>query len=124
MALEDYATLKIFYDGTPLTQVTSIQKSTESGQLEVDLIESGLGGFSPGSGRVRISVGYAIPRSGPEKDFDSDSSSGRYVTLQLNQGKKFYIGQGKVMDTSASQSAGANTEGSFEWTGELKGNEE
>ena len=123
MAIGDKATLKIFYDGDPLTQVTSIQKTTEGGQIEVDLIETGLGGFTPGAGRVRISIGYAIPLEGPEKDFDSDVANGAYRTLQLSQGNKYYIGRGKVMDSDVSQSAGANTEGSFNWTGELKPNE-
>lgn len=120
MALTDYARLAIFYDGTALTQVTSIQATFNSGQQRVDLMDVGLGGFTPGSGDVSISIGYAVPVSGTEKPFKSDCALGRYVTLQLQEGGEYYIGQGKIMDADVSGSAGANTEGTFNWVGELK----
>ena len=120
MALADYARLTIFYDGDPLIQVTSIQMTTNSGQQRVDLMIEGLGGFTPGSGDVSISVGIAVPIGGTEKEFQADAANGRFVTLQVQAGAKYYIGQGKLMDDEISGSVGANTEGSFNWVGELK----
>ena len=120
MALEDFAKLVIFYDGDALKYVTSISATTNSGQNRVDLMDVGLAGFTPGSGDESISIGYAVPRKGTEKPFKSDSALGRYVTLQLQQGDEYYIGQGKIIDCEVSGSSGANTEGTFNWVGELK----
>ena len=119
MALADYARLTVFYDGDALIQVTSIQMTTNSGQNRVDLMVEGLGGFTPGSGDVSISVGFAVPIQGTEKPYQADCANGRFVTLQIQEGARFYIGQGKLIDEEVSGSAGANTEGSFNWTGEL-----
>lgn len=120
MALSDFARLSIFYDGDALIYVTSIQGTTNSGQQRVDIMDVGLAGYTPGSGDVTISVGYAVPVAGTEKPYQADCANGRYVTLQLQQGAQYYIGQGKIMDVDVSGSAGANTEGTFNWTGELK----
>lgn len=120
MALSDYARLGIFYGGDALTQVVSVQATTNSGQQRVDLMNEGLGGFTPGSGDVSISVGFAVPIGGTEKPYQADCANGRFVTLQLQEGSRYYIGQGKIMDEDVSGSAGANTEGTFNWVGELK----
>jgi hypothetical protein len=124
MALQSYATLKIFYDGEPMTQVTRIQHVINSGKNRVDLIETGLAGFTPGAGDCTISVGFAIPREGTEFDFKSDAANMVYRTIQLQEGERYYIGQGTLTDAESSQSSGANAEGSFNWTGELRPMEE
>ncbi len=120
MALADYARLTVFYDGEPLTQVTSIQMTTTSGQNRVDLLVEGLGGFTPGSGDVSITIGFAVPIKGTEKPFQADCANGRFVTMQIQEGARYYIGQGKHMTEEVSSSVGSNTEGSLNWTGELK----
>lgn len=120
MALTDYARPAVFYNGNALTQVTSLQKTTNSGLQRVDLLTEGLGGFTPGPGDVTISVGFVVPVGGLEEDFETDAAEGNFVTLQFNLGNKFYIGQGKIQDVDISGSTGANTEGTFNWLGELK----
>lgn len=124
MALESFATLKVFYDGDPLKYITSIQHVVNGEKQPVNLIEEGLAGFTPGAGNVTLAVGYAIPREGSEKDYKSDAANDVMRTLQLQEGRRYYIGMGQVMDAESSQSAGANTEGTFNWMGELKPMEE
>lgn len=120
MAVQDYANLSVFYNGNPLTQITSIAFTTQSGQQRVELLNQGVGGFTPGSGSVEIEVGFVVPIGGTEDTFQEDCSNGTFVTLQVPIGAKDYIGRGKIMEVKISQSTNAVTEGSFNWTGQLK----
>lgn len=120
MALQDYATLKVFVNGNALTQLTRIDISQESGQQRVDLLEVGLAGWTPGPGSSQIELGYAVPAGGPEENFSSQMASGEFVDFQVFQGSLVYAGRGKIMNAKVSQSVGASTEGSCMWEGELK----
>jgi len=120
MALNDYARLAILYNGNPLTQITSISHTTNSGLQRVDLMNEGLGGFTPGPGDCSIEVGFVIPISGTEGKFQEDCANGAFVTLQVPIGRKDYIGTGKIQSVSISGSTGGNVEGTFSWLGELK----
>lgn len=119
MALVDHARIKVLFNQISLVEVTSISQTTNSGQQRVDTLE-GLAGFTPGSGDVSIDLGYAIPISGPEIDFQGICARGEYCTAQVVIGPKQYRGTGKVMDVTESQSVNANSEGSLSWVGELK----
>lgn len=120
MALSDYARPGTFYQGNPLTQVTSLSHVTNSGNQRVDLLTEGLGGFTPGPGDCTIEVGFAVPTGGLEEDFQQDCANRAFVTMQFSIGGQYYIGQGKIDTVSISGSVGSNTEGSFTWIGELK----
>lgn len=120
MATQDYIKLAIFYNSNALTQITSISHTTESGQQRVDLLNEGVGGFTPGSGSCEIEVGFVVPIGGLEDTFQEDCANGTYVTLQIPIGPKDYIGRGKLMNVKISQSTGAVTEGTWTWTGQLK----
>jgi hypothetical protein len=115
----DFAKLACFYNGSYLAYITSLEITTESGQQRVELMNEGLAGFTPGSGSVTISIGFAIPIGGTEQTYQEDCAAGAYVTLQIPIGGKDYIGTGKLTSVRMSQSTGANSEGSFEWSGEL-----
>lgn len=120
MALQDYARLSVFYNGNALTQITSLSHTTNSGQQRVDLMNEGLGGFTPGPGDCTVDVGYAVPIGGTEDTFQEDCTLGRFVSLQVPIGAKSYLGLGKIMTNTVSGSTGANVEGTFSWTGELR----
>lgn len=118
--LQDYAKLPVFYNGTRLLQITSVKLTTNSGQQRVDLLNEGLGGFTPGSGDVTIDIGFVIPIGGPEADYQQDCQRGSYVTLQVGVGRVGYIGRGKIMNCDIGQSVNASSEGSFQWVGQTK----
>ena len=120
MALQDYSKLSAFVDQNYLIQITQISVSTESGQQEVDLLNEGLGGFTPGSGRVRINLGYVVPIGGPEFNFQAAAANGTYHTLQVPLGPLTSAGTGKFTEDEFSQSTNASTEGTCTWVGELK----
>jgi hypothetical protein len=117
--MQDHAIGVIFFDGNPLTEITSIERTTESGQQRIDTIQ-GLAGWTPGPGSVAITVGYAIPIGGTEDEFQEKCVVGSYVTIQLGWGPKAYVGTGKILRDKTSQSASASAEGSFDWEGESK----
>ena len=117
---QDYANLAVSYNGNWLIQVTSISFSGESGQQRVELLNEGLGGFTPGSGSTTIEVNFVVPIGGTEDTFQEDMANGTFVTLQVPVGSKDYIGKGKIMSVKISQSTNAVTEGSFTWDGPLK----
>jgi hypothetical protein len=102
-----------------LRELTSVEMTTESGQQAVDLLNEGLGGFTPGSGRVRLRVGYAVPISGAEFPYQEATAQGNLITMQYNRADKSYVGEGKIMSTTETINTGASLEGSFEWEGPL-----
>lgn len=120
MSAQDYANLAVFYNGNALIQITSIAMTTQSGQQRVELLNEGLGGFTPGSGSVNIEIGFVVPIGGLEDTFQEDCANGAFVTLQVPIGSKDYIGRGKIMEVKISQSTNAVTEGTFTWDGQLK----
>lgn len=120
MALQDYGRLPVFYNGAAITQLTSVEATFNSGQNKVDLLNEGLGGFTPGSGEVTIRIGIAMPIGGTEYAYIENTVDGAFVDLQLGLGAKAYAGRGKIMNSSLHQSVNASVEGTIEWLGEFK----
>ncbi len=119
MALQEYAKLPVFVDQAYLTQLTSVEITGESGQVAVDLLNEGLGGFTPGSGRTRVRIGFAVPIGGQEINVWNRMAKGAIVQFQVGVGAEGYSGKGKIMSVSISQSTNASVEGTCEWEGEL-----
>lgn len=120
MALQDFAILKVAINGNVLTKLTTIGAEFDSGQQPVDLLNEGLSGFTPGSGRVTINLGYPLPLGGLEEDYIGKLVSGELVTMQLFAGPKSYVGHGKITTAGLDQSVNAAVEGKLTWMGELK----
>jgi hypothetical protein len=116
----DYAQLKAFYNGSPITQITSCSLNTEAGNQRVELMGEGLGGWTTGSGACTIEIGFVIPIGGQEFDYQQDCANHAFVDMQIFIGRNSYAGRGKISSHSVSQGTGAVTEGTFTWDGELK----
>lgn len=119
MALQDHARLTIFVNGSRLVTPNSININWDSGQQTVITLE-GLSGFTPTGGTCTVEVSQAVPIGGLEMDFTEHIENGSYIELQVPIGAKSYIGNGKILNGGASQSAQASTEGTWSWQGELK----
>ncbi len=119
MALQNYARIKALIEGQEVTQITSLQMTTSSGNQVVNLMTEGLGGFTEGSGQVSVEIGYAIPIGGTGIDYQKLTAEKSFVTMQIVQGANQYVGTGKFDEDSFSQSSGANAEGTVTWLGEL-----
>jgi hypothetical protein len=117
--LIDHAQLAVFVDQTYQVEVTSIEMTTNSGQQRVDLLNEGLGGFTPGSGDVSINIGFAVPIGGQDFPWQQKCALGTLVTMQIIIGSEQYEGTGKLMDVSISQSVNSSVEGTASWVGQL-----
>jgi hypothetical protein len=118
VTLQDHARLAVFVDQTYQVEITSIEMTTNSGQQRVDLLNEGLGGFTPGSADVTLRLGFAVPVGGQEFPFQQRASDGDFVTMQVIVGGEQYSGLGKIMDVAISQSVNGNTEGTLTWLGQ------
>lgn len=119
MALQDYARLAVFVNGSLLSQVTSINHVTEAGNIRIDLLNEGLGGFTPGSGSCTLEIGIVVPAGGPEENFQAICHAREFVDVQVSMGSLDYAGRGKFDTVSLSQSVNASLEGTVSWTGEF-----
>ena len=119
MALQDFGKLGVFYNGSLLEKITSIHMTTASGIIPVDILNEGLAGFTPGSGKVTISVGFVVPVGGTEETFQEDCANEAYVSLQVPIGAKAYLGNGKIETVEIGQTVNASVEGTFAWMGEI-----
>lgn len=119
-ALQDHARLALFVDQTYQVEITSISMTTNSGQQRVDLLNEGLGGFTPGSGDVSLRLGFAVPVGGQDYPWQQKCANGEYVTMQVIVGAEQYAGLGKILDVEISQSVNGNTEGTANWLGQLE----
>ncbi len=119
-AQSDFAQAKVFYNGSPITQITSMSMTTNAANQRVDLLDGGLAGFTAGSGDVTLEIGFVVPIGGLEFDYQQDCANHAFVDMQVFIGRQNYIGRGKIDTNQISQSVGASMEGSFTWVGELK----
>lgn len=119
MALNDYARLAAFINRNLLAQVTSLNHTTEAGNIRIDLLNEGLAGFTPGSGSCTLEIGFVVPAGGPEENFQAICVAREFVDVQLSMGSLDYAGRGKFDTVSVSQSVNASVEGSVTWTGEF-----
>lgn len=117
---QDYAQLKVFYNGSPIIQITSCTLTTESGNQRVDLMGEGLGGWTTGSGACTIEIGFVIPIGGLEFDYQQDAANHNFVDMQVFVGRNNYAGRGKIDTVSITQDTGTVSSGSFTFNGELK----
>ena len=117
---QDYAKLSTFADQQSLNQLTSVSHKTDSGQQPVNLLNEGLGGFSPGSGSVTMDLAFAIPIGGTEYPYQQKCANGDYVVFQIGVGSVGYIGRGKILNVEVGQDTGSASHGTAQWHGELK----
>lgn len=118
---QDYLTrLPVFLDGVPLTEVTSVELTLDSGRTEVFTTTKGLAGFAEGAKMVTAKINLAVPISGQEVDVWKLANTGDYCTLQVGIGKVDFASTGKVINCNVSGSVNNAIEESFEWRGPAK----
>lgn len=117
---QDYAVGKVYFNGGAMVEVTNIRRRTESGLVEVQTIEDGLSGYTPGGGSVDVEISYVTPIGGQEVDVQGICARRESCTLQVGWGAKSYMATGKIISDETSQGVNANAEGTFNWRGPLK----
>ncbi len=120
MALQNYAVTKLFYNGSPITQITRNSRAIAMNNQAIQLMNEGLGGFTDGSPEVRLEWDAPVPIGGPEFDYEGDATARAFVDMQYFIGAKSYAGRGKLESVNTEQSAGTPTSMSVVWVGEVK----
>jgi hypothetical protein len=121
MANTVYAQARVFYNSQPITKLNSVTYTPNPGIQPVNIMNEGLDGFTIGSGDVQIEVGFTIPSTGTEFDFDGDARGHIDVELQYSRGDKSYAGVGKIIAYNETQSDNEALTGTFTWQGPLDG---
>lgn len=119
MAQIDYSQLAVFINRNKITQVTSIAFNTEAGNVRIDLLNEGLGGFTPGSGSCTLELGIVVPAGGPEENYQAMLVAREFVDVQVSMGNVDYAGRGKFESVNLSQSVNQSLEGTVSWIGEF-----
>lgn len=119
MSQQDGAFIKLFVNGSPITRLSSIERTTEAGVVRIESLE-GLLGFNNGTGQVTLQFTYPIMIDGHEVDIHGMAARREYVEVQVFEGAQSYVGKGKLERASSSQSVGSPAEATANWTGELK----
>jgi hypothetical protein len=70
--LQLYTKVACYIDGLQLTEESSVTIKPSSGAKEVNTVQKGFAGFSPGSAKIEIEVKNAIPAAGFEYDPTAD----------------------------------------------------
>lgn len=119
MALTKFARTAIALDGTWLKFLTSASMVTDGGKTPINLLEEGLAGFSPGSGSVTVTLGYALPMGGQEYPYQQKVTRDEDVQLQIRWGAEQYAALGQLTNDEKNRNVDAPTEGTVNWTGVL-----
>lgn len=119
MAAKLYARLALMIDGVFQIEATNVSIEFNPSLQAVDTLE-GRSGYTQGAGFATISAGAAVPIGGLEFDFMSAMAKNEPHDLEVVVGGKSYAGSGFFQSGSVGQSAGANTESSWTWEGQLK----
>jgi len=120
MAQGDYGKMSMWIDENKLVQITSIEKVTDAGNIAVYILNEGLGGFTDGSGSVNVNIGYVVPRTGFEFEFDRAVEEKTYHNVQISISGKSAIVTGKFMTNNISQSTDASVAGTTSFMGDLQ----
>jgi hypothetical protein len=99
---------------------TQVEMVTDAGNIKIDSINNGLSGWSDGSGSIKLNLTQWVPKGGPEFPFQQACADRAYVMVQLGVGTEAYIGIGKILTETVSQSTNAASEERVEWEGEIK----
>lgn len=118
MALQDFARLFVMVDSVLQVFVESIGIQTDSGNIEIYTFD-GLAGFSPGPGKITLSLNYAVPLAGFETNFQKMVVDRQVHSIQVGVGSNALITEGKFNTDNIQGSTSSATQGSVTFTGKL-----
>lgn len=120
MSFQDGAVMYCLVDGRECDQITSISMKTDGGKIPIWTLKGGLSGFSPGPGKVELTIGYSVKVGGFEEPFQKFVAELGAHTLQVGIGPHEFSAQGEFLTDTLSQGVQSATEGTVDWMGEKK----
>ncbi len=116
-AQQDYALVKLFLNGAPVTQITKVTRMLDAQNQPIMLMNEGLGGWSPGSGISSIEWDVPIPIGGSEFDYEGMNQRREYVDMQVFVGSRSVASRGKIQTVQTEGAAGSPSSMSIKWEG-------
>lgn len=116
-AQQDYALIKLFINGAPMTQGTKVTRMLDAQNQPIMLMNEGLGGWSPGSGISSIEFDAPIPLGGTEFDYEGMCQRREYVDIQVFVGARSVASRGKFQTVQTEGAAGSPSSCSVKWEG-------
>lgn len=116
-AQQDYALVKLFFNGAPVTQITRIRRMLDAQNQPIQLMNEGLGGWSAGAGISRVEWDAHIPIGGAEFDYEGICTRREFVDLQVFVGSQSVASRGKIQTTELEGSVGNPTSMAITWEG-------
>jgi hypothetical protein len=113
MALQTYAELKLYIDGSEQLEATNVSVEINPQRNPVDTMGKGRAGYTEGARIITVTGNAAVPAAGLEFDWFSASIKGTVHSVQVPVGNKVLKFKGVFQTSSASQSVNAATESSF-----------
>lgn len=118
--MQDFALLKVFYNGAPITMITRIKRLVNANNIPIMVMSEGLVGYTDGSGECTMDWDAPIPIGGTEFDYEGDCTSKNFVDMQIFVGRRSYAGRGKLVQAETSQETQATATIAVSWQGEFK----
>lgn len=116
-AQTDYALIKLFLNGAPVTQITKITRMLDAQNQPIMLMNEGLGGWSPGSGISSIEWDSPIPIGGTEFDYEGMCQRTEYVDMQVFVGSRSVASRGKIQTAQTEGASGSPSSIAVKWEG-------
>lgn len=116
-SLQTYEKGSLFADNTLLAETTNFSVSIDSKAQEINTMQKGFAGMSPGSEMTQIEVTSAIPRAGVEYDALVKLQGLKVVEMVLFAGAKKWSTKGYVTNVQMQFGADRASEVSFTFKG-------
>lgn len=118
MQTQLYTKVKVFVNGSPLSEEADVRLSRHSGLNPVHTI-AGFKGFSTGSPFLEIDVTNAVPNADFEYDPGADQENPNFVQITLQAAGRTLTSVGGIMGDDLSWSVNAESKLAFKFYGEF-----
>lgn len=116
-SLQTYEKGALFADGQLLVETTNFSVSIDSKAQEINTMQKGFAGMSPGSEMTQVEVTSALPRAGVDYDSLTKLQGLKVVEMVLFAGAKKWSTKGYVTNMQMQFGADRASEVSFTFKG-------
>lgn len=117
MALALYDRAVFFANGAMFAEARKVTVKHENNAQDIITMQKGLAGFSPGYGRVTMTVDNAVPQTGLEFDYISSLQNLDIIEVTLFRAAKKITCKGVIKNVDENYDAESPSAVSFDFTG-------
>jgi hypothetical protein len=113
MANNEYALLRVFFDGRAVKNISAVHQKTNSGLVPIKVLNFGFVGVSKGAGEISITGTMFVPSGGFEEPVQTWAVEGSEHTIQIGCGPSDFVGSGWFFECDLGQETDQGTNISF-----------